>query len=152
MTGGQVTISSRSAKEPSCRRLGFQKILIQTEVSTRTTRFLAGRDIAPHLREIPLPKAAPRELEDAPCPAAPQIIFDGSGHGARVGPLSTHAGDLFEELLVQHKVRAFHLHRLLQTRVPDAPRLLRSHLPFLGSDFRPPTLPTEESALFQPSH
>src|SRR5947209_8247521 len=87
---------------------------IQTEVSTRTTRLLAGGGVPPHLREIPFPKTAPRELQDAPCPVSPQVVFDGSGHGARVGPLSTHAGDLFEELLIQHKVRAFHIHSLLQ--------------------------------------
>src|SRR5436305_12758251 len=100
MTGRQVTISSRSAKDPSCRRLGFRKTSIQTEVSTRTTRLLAGGGVPPHLREIPFPKTAPRELQDAPCPVSPQVVFDGSGHGARVGPLSANAGDLFKELLI----------------------------------------------------
>lgn len=66
MTGRQVTISSKSATEPSYSRLGFREDLDPNRSVNEDHTPPCGLGHPPHFREIPLPKAAPRELEDAP--------------------------------------------------------------------------------------
>jgi hypothetical protein len=76
----------------------------------RTTRLLAGGSISPHLGKISFPQPAACKLENAPGPVAAEVVLDGSGHCAGVGPLAAHPGHLLQKLLIQHKIRAFHTH------------------------------------------
>lgn len=97
------------------RDLGQQrKVAI---VSTRSRTLLGGTGIFPHLAKLAFPESRSGKLEDAPRSVAPKEIFDGPSHCPRVGPLAAHPRHLLQELLIQHKIRAFHTHNLPGRRV-----------------------------------
>src|SRR3954454_20949308 len=53
-----------------------------------------------------------RDLGMPPLPVAPQIVLHGLRDRSGVRPLAAYTSQLFEKVLVQHKVRAFHTHNI----------------------------------------
>src|SRR5450756_1138734 len=119
MTGRQVTTSSRSTKDSSRSGPLFRKTSIQTDVSTRTTRCPAGnpsvRCVAPHLPQIPFPEAGSGELENPPCLDALHEVLESAPHGPRERSLTSEASRLLQEMLIKHKICAFHMSSVART-------------------------------------
>ena len=79
------------------------------------------RYVVPHLRELAFPQTRLRKLENASRPVPPQVILHGFRDRPRVGPLSTDSCQLFQKVLVQHKIHTFHVHEgTMSTSTRDA--------------------------------
>ena len=72
------------------------------------------RGIAPHLGKVAFPQTRPCKFQDSSSPVPPQVVLHGLGDCPRVGPLPAHTGQLFQEVLIQHKIRALHAHSILE--------------------------------------
>lgn len=79
----------------------------------RAWRHVARCGVASHLGKVPFPQTGARKLEDPSCPVAPQIVLHGLRDRSGVRPLAAYTGQLFEKVLVQHKICAFHTHSIL---------------------------------------
>jgi hypothetical protein len=75
-----------------------------------------SRPIIPHRREVSGPGARPREPEDLPSTRALQELFEGPVHGGRIGFFPRDPRGLFQQLLVEHKICAFHAHGVAPAR------------------------------------
>src|SRR4051794_35734720 len=53
-----------------------------------------------------------RDLGMPPLPVAPQIVLHGLRDRSGVRPLAAYTGQLFEKVLVQHKILAFQTHNI----------------------------------------
>jgi hypothetical protein len=111
-----------SATDERVSRLGRRNTSIQTEVSTRTTRPPAGRAVVAHRGEIPVPEPGPGKLEDAIRPHPPDELLERATDRRRVRALTAELDRLLEEMLIEHKICAFHAHTLHSRPQPVKPR------------------------------
>ena len=100
-------------------RGGRRNPSIQTDVSTRYTgsptpagRSGGLRPVGTRLSQIALPESRAREIEDTPGSRPANELRERAVDCFRVRPLATQPQRLLQQLLVQHKTCAFHVHMM----------------------------------------
>jgi len=141
-----MTTASTPIVDSMSTRGGRWNMSTQTDVSTRYTgsptpagRFGGLRPVGAHLAQIALPEPRAREFEDAAGSRPTDEFGERPIHRLRVGPLAAEPQRLLKQLLIEHKVRAFHAYMLQPGARTDqaAERILPRATP--SSSVRRPT-------------
>lgn len=66
--------------------------------------------VAPHFREVSLPQPSSGQLQDSTRLRSPNEVLEGLVHGGGKGSLTTQPGGLFQQFLIKHKIRTFHVY------------------------------------------
>jgi hypothetical protein len=69
-----------------------------------------ARAIVAHLAQVAVPGACSGEAEDSPRLDPPHEVLERALDGPRIGPFAAQPDGLLEELLIKHKIRAFHVY------------------------------------------
>jgi hypothetical protein len=107
-----VTTSSKSNDDVKSNRGGRRKNSIQADVSTSSTLALGIGRVGSHLAQFTFPRTGSSQLEDAAGPGAPDEIVQCALNGARIRALAAEAERFIEQLLIQHKIRTFHVYNV----------------------------------------